>query len=281
MTEKINVGIVGHGFVGNATEKGLKGSANKILIDPKYGTTIQDLSKMKPSFIFVCVPTPMKDDKSFDSSIIEETSIQIAEECPDAIVIIKSTILPNILEQIYKINNKIVYNPEFLREKSAEEDFINANFLIFGGEKNYCKEASNFFLEHSYCKTSEHIFTDLKTASLVKYTINSFLASKVLFFNQIYDVYKALGTDESWEKFIDTVSRDSRIGSSHMSVPGHDQRRGFGGACFPKDTAALLQFSKLLGADLNILEKTIEENNTIRSQYLDLDEREKEQNVTF
>jgi len=66
-----------------------------------------------------------------------------------------------------------------------------------------------------------------------------------------------------------------------MSVPGHDQRRGFGGACFPKDTAALLQFSKLLGADLSILEKTIEENNTIRSQYLDLDEREKEQNVTF
>ena len=118
-------------------------------------------------------------------------------------------------------------------------------------------------------------------ASLLKYTVNSFLATKVLFFNEIHDLFERLDTNMSWEDFISVIQLDSRIGKSHMQVPGPDGRYGFGGACFPKDTNALYEFSKSHGSDLDLLNKAIEKNNSIRSSYQDLDAREKEQNVQF
>ena len=78
-----------------------------------------------------------------------------------------------------------------------------------------------------------------------------------------------------------TISKDSRIGDSHMNVPGHDGRRGFGGACFPKDSLALIKFAKSLDIDMNALISTVKINNKIRSEYSDLDSRESEQNVSF
>ena len=114
----------------------------------------------------------------------------------------------------------------------------------------------------------------LQEASFVKYTINSFLAMKVLFFNQLYD---AVGdTSANFATIIKAVGSDGRIGSSHTSVPGHDGKQGYGGACFPKDTSAFVNYSNRL----TLIEKCIEINNTYRSQY-ELDEREKEQHVNY
>ena len=119
------------------------------------------------------------------------------------------------------------------------------------------------------------------TASLIKYSINSFLASKVIFFNQLKDIFNLSGTNETWENFISAVSMDERIGSSHMNVPGHDGRNGFGGACFPKDTNAFFEYSKELGAEFSLLKEVIKVNNSIRSSYNDVTSREKDQNTNF
>ena len=92
----------------------------------------------------------------------------------------------------------------------------------------------NLYENHSICKTLNFLEMDSKSASLIKYTINSFLASKVIFFNQIKDVFNSSSIEIDWDYFIDCISNDTRIGNSHMMVPGPDGKNGFGGACFQK-----------------------------------------------
>lgn len=278
---ELKVGIVGHGFVGKATDWGFSKRTNKLIIDPIYDTNIQQLSKFKPDLIFVCVPTPMCNNGVQDSSIIESVVEEITIQCNDSIVVIKSTVLPSTLKKLEKFNKDLIYNPEFLREKNAKNDFMNAEMIILGGKKNIAKKVSKFYLDHSRCKTRDHIFMDIASASLLKYTVNTFLASKVIFFNEIYDIFEKIGIDDSWELFINALVRDKRIGKSHMDVPGHDGKKGFGGACFPKDSLALVKFAQNIGLELDVLKSVIRKNNEIRSQYDSLDDREKQQNISF
>jgi nucleotide sugar dehydrogenase len=279
--KKLKLGIVGHGFVGKATDWGFNKRVSKFIVDPLLNSCVSDLKDFEPEIVFICVPTPMGNDGSQDSSIIEEVVKELILYCPNAIKVVKSTVLPTLLDKLHKLDSKLIYNPEFLREKHANLDFANSEMIIFGGDRNISSQVSNAYLKHSRCKTKEHIFTDLMTASLIKYSINTFLASKVIFFNELHSIYEKLDVKDSWESIINIISRDSRIGDSHMNVPGHDGRKGFGGACFPKDSLALVTFGKNLGIDLNLLITTVKINNKIRSQYKELDSRESEQNVTF
>ena len=279
--KKLKLGIVGHGFVGKATDWGFNKRVRKFIVDPLLDTSVSDLKDFEPEIVFICVPTPMGDDGSQDSSIIEEVVKELILYCPNAIKVVKSTVLPSLLDKLQKLDSKLIYNPEFLREKHANMDFVNSDMIIFGGDRNISSQVSSAYLRHSRCETKEHIFTDLKTASLIKYSINTFLASKVIFFNELHSIYEKLDVQDSWESVVNIISRDKRIGNSHMDVPGHDGRKGFGGACFPKDSVALIKFSKNMNVDLNSLISTVKINNKIRSEYKDLDSRESEQNVSF
>ena len=279
--KKLKLGIVGHGFVGKATDWGFNTKTDKFIVDPLLNTTIDDLKAFNPEIIFICVPTPMGEDGSQDAMILEKVVKELQEKCPESIKVIKSTVLPSILEKLDKYADKVVYNPEFLREKHANLDFENSEMIILGGDRNISTKVSKAYLYHSRCKTKEHIFTDLKTASFIKYSLNTFLATKVIYFNELHSIYEKLGVSDSWESIIDIISKDKRIGSSHMSVPGHDGRRGFGGACFPKDSIALAKFAELLEVELGLLKSAIKTNNVIRSKYEALDKRESEQNVSF
>lgn len=277
----LKLGIVGHGFVGKATDWGFNKRVKKFIVDPLLNTNISDLKNFEPEIVFICVPTPMSNDGSQDSSIIDKVIKDLILHCPNAIKVVKSTVLPSLLDELHKLDSKLIYNPEFLREKHANLDFVNSDMIIFGGDRNISTQVSNAYLRHSRCKTKEHIFTDLKTASLIKYSINTFLASKVIFFNELHSIYEKLNVKDSWESVINIISRDNRMGDSHMDVPGHDGRKGFGGACFPKDSVALIKFGKSMNVELNSLISTVKINNKIRSEYKNLDSRESEQNVSF
>ena len=98
---------------------------------------------------------------------------------------------------------------------------------------------------------------------------------------KIFNIFRELSRDNKWDEFISIISKDERIGSSHMSVPGHDGRYGFGGACLPKDTLALLKYSKGINQPLSLLKKSVEINNNIRSKYQKKTQREYDQNVEF
>lgn len=275
------IGIVGAGFVGSAVDNGFKKNVKKFLVDPKLNTNLSDLKIFDPDFIFICVPTPMDINGNQDSSIIESVLSEINKVAIDSILIVKSTVLPNVISRLYGLYPKLVYNPEFLREKTANEDFINQSTLILGGASDLTEEVYKLYKECTLCTIKSVFKTDAISASMAKYAINSFLASKVIFFNQLKDVYDQTGASAAWNDFVNIVSSDKRIGSSHMDVPGHDGRYGFGGACFPKDTAALVSLSNKYHKDFSFLKEVISINNKIRSKYSDLDSREKEQGVNF
>ena len=282
MMEKVKkIGIIGHGFVGKAVDTGFSKNVDKILIDPKLGTSFEDLVEFQPDFIFICVPTPMSDDGSQDNSILLEVSEKIALHLAHKIVILKSTVLPDTVKLLKDKLEHFAYNPEFLREKHAEEDFINSPMVIIGSDEEEFKKISELYMHHSNCKSRDYVHVDALSASIIKYSINSFLASKVMFFNQLHQLYEGVNAGTSFENIVEAISKDPRMGGSHMDVPGHDGRKGFGGACFTKDTAALINFSNTIGIDMTILKEVVSSNNKIRSSYDELDSREKEQNVNY
>ena len=122
------------------------------------------------------------------------------------------------------------------------------------------------YLEHSDCKPCPIFKTDIVTASMVKYCINSFLATKVTFMNEMYDVLKkAKGAD--WRTFTSIIENDPRIGKTHMKVPGNDGQRGYAGSCFPKDTNALAWFAReILNTPFTQLETSIKINEKLRKK---------------
>jgi nucleotide sugar dehydrogenase len=267
--------IVGHGFVGKAVDYGFTHpKVEKTIIDPKYGTSVDSININDYDATFVCVPTPMGEDGSIGFAILDSVmqTLNNANRARHKPIIIKSTVTPAIIEKYSGAG--IVYNPEFLREKTAIEDFVNPEFHVFGGSYFDTKIVEQLYSDYSMCRRCESYHMGVKEASLVKYAINSFLATKVTFFNQLYDV--AVSENINFNSVINAVSADSRIGSSHMRVPGFDNKRGFGGSCFPKDTSALVAFTN----KMTLLERAIDINNHYRVGYV-LDDREKEQNISF
>ena len=279
--KKAKIGIIGYGFVGKATAKGFSLNTELFIVDPILGTSISDLKEFKPEYIFVCVPTPMLDDGNQDFTAVIDVFKEIIRNKILAHIVLKSTVTPSNIKIAETFIEDFIYNPEFLREKHAEKDFINASMIILGGSIDNQEKIKKLYKNHSICETNNYVFTDKLTASLIKYSINSFLASKVIFFNQLKDLFDASGAGVDWENFINTLTMDNRIGNSHMDVPGHDGRLGFGGACFTKDTAALIKYSESIEQEFSLLKKVIEINNKIRSKYEQVDKRERDQNVTY
>ena len=277
----MKIGIVGFGFVGKALKNGLRDSVDCIEIDPKLDTNLSDLSNHKPDIVFICLPTPMNDDGSQNIDIVRNAIFELNKHDPNILVVLKSTILPKYVIEISKLTKNLVVNPEFLRDKHANEDFINSEIIVFGGEKENCDKLAKFYENHTKCLCKDYVVTDNISASLIKYTINTFLALKVVFFNELKSVFDNLNSQNDWFKFINAISKDKRIGNSHMNVPGPDGRYGFGGPCFPKDVKALIEYSREIGSELSLLNKANTINNNIRAQYNDVTVREKEQNIKF
>ncbi len=276
----MKIGIVGYGFVGKAVENGINDSVSTLNIDPKLNTSIKDLVPFQPNIIFICVPTPLCEDLSLDASIVHSVVDEILEYNMNSLIVLKSTILPNHLQEISQRVKRFIYNPEFLREKHANEDFLNSNLIVFGGEQKNIDEIKDFYIEKTKCTCKSYVETDIVTASLIKYSINSYLSTKVSFFNELKSIFEKAGANDSWDNFIRYLQRDSRIGNSHMSVPGHDGKEGFGGACLPKDSLALLNFYKDNNLDFKVLKSAVDVNNVIRDKYND-DPREREQRINF
>ena len=277
----MKIGIIGYGFVGKALEAGLIDAVKILKIDPKLNSKIEDLIDFNPDAIFICVPTPMNEDSSQDISILNSVINEISKLNLKALIVLKSTVLPNYIKKIENLIPGFVYNPEVLREKHAVEDFINSKLIVFGGNLDSCKHLGEIYKNYSKCVSNDFIFTDPTSASLIKYSINSFLATKVTFFNELNQLFQKSGVSSTWEEFINAISKDERIGNTHMQVPGHDGRLGYGGACLPKDSNAFSKFADEIDAPLNVLNTVIKTNNNIRASYNSETERESDQNIKF
>lgn len=256
MPKKQIIGVAGIGMVGGALQRYLEGEGhNLVLYDPGKGfDSVEELNKA--SIVFVCVPTPFdKKTNSFDSSYIED-SFQKLEG--SKIVVIKSTVLPGTTERMQKEypQHKVLFNPEFLSEATADDDMRNPDRQLVGytqQSKRVARRILNLLPRAPFERTMP-----ATEAEMVKYFNNTFNAVKVIFANQMYDVCQALGID--YENVADAAaaSRFLQI-KDHLKVV-HKGYRGYGGKCLPKDIKALIRYTEDLGVDL-ALHRTADEIN--------------------
>jgi UDPglucose 6-dehydrogenase len=256
----MKLGIIGLGFVGSSVKNAYDiANIETVCSDPVKGfnATYDDL--VATDAIFICVPSPQAENGSCDTSILETVLEQYKDYT--GIFISKVTASPLKYSQLQKQYPNLVHAPEFLVAATAKEDYLNGQFAIVGGDLNCCTKALDA-IKLGQPKISSYKFCSIQEAALAKYTINSFLATKVIFMNQMKLLADKLDAD--YDVVASCVQLDSRIGNSHMSVPGPDGKYGFGGACFPKDTSAIAYLSKDLGVDFTLIEEVIRTNKTIR-----------------
>ncbi len=259
---KIRVGVLGNGFVGEAISFAFSSVAEMYIYDIDSSKCLNDIETVHNcDFVFVCVPTPMYEDGSQDLSYVE-SAFEKASDKP--IYILKSTVLPGTTEGLSKKypNFKIIFSPEFLTERTAKLDMLTQSRIILGGDLYLTEKAKILF--NKRFKIKNIIQTDSKTAELTKYMNNTFFATKVSIMNEFKLICDKIGAN--WEDALRGFVSDGRIGDSHLNVPGHDGKLGYGGTCFPKDVNALLYFSKKHNINLNTISGGWNTNLKVRKE---------------
>lgn len=262
-----SIGIVGYGIVGYALAYGFERKSERrdqICYFDKYkeSKSLEEVVE-KSEFIFITLPTPMKQDEvGIDLSIIEENIAQISSltNRTDKIIIIKSTVVPGTTryyEQKYPQTN-FCFNPEFLTEANYLQDFLSANRHVIGATNDLVSRRVASLYELRWPKARIYQ-TDPTTAEAVKYFANAYLATKVTLANVIYDYCQALGI--AYNEVKELAVADPRIGKSHLEVT---TLRGFGQKCLPKDMVALLGEFKRMGLDASVLSSIWEYNKKVR-----------------
>tara|TARA_X000001036_G_scaffold439118_1_gene489008 strand:- start:2128 stop:2970 length:843 start_codon:yes stop_codon:yes gene_type:complete len=260
-------GILGTGFVGEAITNKFQEKINVETFDIIKHSSCKSLKDLfdKSEFIFICLPTPMKEDGSCDLSNVHDSLYELNKFSEDIkskkIVVIKSTIPVGSTRQFQKIFKSldIFFSPEFLTEANHIKDFENQNRIIIGGENKNKLKLIN--LHSEIFPNAEIIDTDSLTAEMVKYFANTFLATKVSFANEMFNFCTKLGIN--YNEVVKYVLYDTRIGPSHLSVPGPDNKKGYGGSCFPKDIASLIFQFEQYNVKSFILKASWQRNNEV------------------
>lgn len=233
----MKVGIIGYGIVGKATEITIKRycltDVEFCLYDIKLDT---DFNKLKDcEVIFICLPTPSLANGKCDISYIENALKDLSKiKCP-SIIVIRSTVPPRTCEKLQaKYENAIMFMPEFLTESRYEQDALNPEYIVIGGEKEIGEKVLNTLFGRFSCE--KKFVVDLPTAQLLKYSMNTFYAIKVIFANEMYDISKQVGAD--WDSIRKIIQTHPFIGENHFNV-WYGGFRGYSGKCLPKDTKAI------------------------------------------
>lgn len=210
--------------------------------------------------IYIAVGTPEKEDGSANLSFVEQVAINIATNIKnDAIVVTKSTVPVGTNDWIKEVigtnlvNNvkvDIVSNPEFLREGSAIYDSFNGDRIVVGADN---EETANIIEEINRPFGIPVFKTDIRSAEMIKYAANAFLATKISFINEISNICEKLGANV--EDVANGMGQDNRIGSQFLNAG-----IGYGGSCFPKDTKALVQIAGNVEYDFELLKGVIKVN---------------------
>ena len=269
----MNIGIVGLGYVGTAIKSGFEKhykveTYDKYEVDKSTCELFDLVAECK--VIFVCVPTPMNKDGSCHTDIVEDVVKEInkwsyaywGNKNIKPTVVIKSTVPPGTTDRLHTKYKSVdvIFNPEFLTEANFLEDFKNQTRIILGGTRK-----GTTILRQVYSKVFPHatiVKTGSKTAEMVKYFINCFLATKVSFANEMKQICDKIDID--YDKVVEYATYDDRLGKSHWAVPGPDGELGFGGHCLPKDLDALISVAYNLKLEPTILNAVNKLNLLVR-----------------
>lgn len=259
---KTKVGIIGLGYVGGALKHWFDSRKNffEVFLYDKYKKIGSIGEVNRASIIFIAVPTPFNEKSGgYNGSAVREAVSKVKN---GKIAVIKSTVLPGSAEKIQKFypRKTILFSPEFLRAKTANKDFMRPDRQIIGFANPAGKRAASKVLK-VLPKAPFSMIVKSKEAEMIKYFSNSYLATRVVFANQIYDLCRKLkGVD--YDVVRKCLVRDKRIGDSHFEI-FHEGYRGYAGGCFPKDVRALLQLAKKMKVDVGLLQTAEKINNKL------------------
>ena len=244
--------IAGYGYVGKAFHEAFKEIYDCEIVDPAVNEN--KLENFEPTHVICCVSTPQGEDGSCYMENVYDVVSKTDKSVP---ILIKSTISIEGWRELKERfpEHSITFSPEFLRAKTAVKDFLDQKQIYLSKEGH---EWTEFFKK----RFPTAVYSVRKSAQeliLAKYFRNSFLATKVAFFNQIYDLADKMGL--SYDLIREVVADDERIGRSHTDIT---EERGFGGHCFPKDTMAITKTAKKHKSRLTLIEQAIKYNNEIR-----------------
>ncbi len=259
------IGIIGNGFVGNAIYQNIKDHYEVKVYDVnpiKSYNTLEETYDTK--ICFICLPTPMTHAEGGECNlqIINEFFKSIPNNL-STLFAIKSTVPIGTTRSLQEARPdlKIVHNPEFLTANNSVEDFKNSDRNIIGGQHG--ELLLSFYKE--LFPSSNNFIVSAEESETIKYFANTFLATKVTFFNLMFDVCNFYKID--YTNVVNGVCSDKRIGFSHTKVPGPDNDRGFGGTCFPKDINSLITTMDLNNLNSTILKSIWEYNKSIRTNW--------------
>lgn len=258
--DKKSIGIIGGGFVGNAIKRYYDKGKYPVKVYDKYKESDSVEDVIKQDYIFIAVPTPYTNDK-IDLEPMYDAMKNASRAKKGAIVIIKSTIIPGTTEQYQEKypDLKIIFNPEFLTESTADQDFQFPDTQIIGHSKTSFDVAGEV-LEILPLAPFNRIIPATE-AEVVKYFRNIWYATKVIFANQIYDLCQKIGVD--YDLVRESAGADRRMtGQSHLDV-SYGGYRGYGGKCLPKDLRAFVSFADSKGVDLEFFKKAEEINRKL------------------
>lgn len=252
----MKIGIVGMGHVGTAMYDLFKTA----IIYDKYKKIGDRQQLCDCDCVFVCVPTPMGSDGSCDTSAVDE----VLEWLDSNVIVLRSTVPVGYTDRkSIELNKHIVFQPEYYGETVAHP-FSNLNsrtWVTLGGEADARNMAISAY-KTVYNADVQFSLVDAKTAELAKYMENAFLATKVTFCNEFYDIAEAYGID--YNQLRETWLCDPRIGRSHTFV--YEDNRGFGGSCLPKDLSAIIHQANSKSVDASFLESVREKNKQYRNE---------------
>ena len=259
------IGIIGLGFVGTAIRDAYDMSMTELILidsDPRKlcSGTYDELKEAEA--VFICVPSPMGPGGQCDISILESVLKNIRSVGYDNVIISKVTAVPSEYERLQAEYSNLIHIPEFLTAANATSEYVNETDAIIGGKITAYQREAQRIISLAQKDLKNIAFCTIGEAALAKYIINTYLATKVVFMNEMYQLAQSCGYD--WRKMRILIDVDERIGKSHTRVPGPDGTFGFGGMCFPKDVAALLHFAKQQNIPMNILEMAAKKNTMLR-----------------
>jgi UDPglucose 6-dehydrogenase len=264
----MKIGLVGKGFVGEAFYEGMKDYFTIDVWDTDESRrNVDSLAELvhRCSVIFVSVPTPMEKSGACDTSIVERVITDINKIATNQkIIVVRSTVSPGTCEALdkYPFGVSVVFNPEFLTEANHIADFKNQDRIVLGGRPEITATVEEVY-EKAFPGVPV-VRTDWKTAEMVKYVANTFLATKVTFANEMKEICDKAHID--YDRVVRIAMLDKRLGTSHWRVPGPDGHNGFGGTCFPKDMNALIAHAKKLGVPVPMLKAVWKKNLELRPE---------------
>jgi UDPglucose 6-dehydrogenase len=214
--------------------------------------------------VFLCVPTPQGEDGSADLSYIQAAATEIGPSLrPGSIIVNKSTVpvgSTRVVERAVRRDDvHVVSNPEFLREGTAVQDFLNPDRVVIGAADRTAAERVAALYDGLDVKI---LITDPASAETIKYAANGFLAMKISFVNAVAAMCEAVGADVA--AVVEGIGSDTRIGPAFLN-PGP----GWGGSCFPKDSRALVRIAQDHGYNFSMMRGVIEVNDQQRSRMVD------------